>query len=295
MRLSDLCVLAILAAACGDDYDFPTALADTGAFDPAAIAFEPAFPLWSDGATKSRWLVLPEGATIDTSNPDRWTFPVGTKAFKEFTRDGVVVETRMLHKLGAGEWVGVAYAWNADGTEATAAPDGARNALGTGHDIPSTEDCGTCHDGAPDGLLGASAIQLDGALDDVSTHPRTEPLTIPGDATAQAALGYLHGNCGGCHNDDNEFLPLRLWLTVDALDAVESTPTFATAVGIDGDADPVPGIDATQILVPGDPDASLLYRRMAFRGEGAMPPLGSELVDDEALATVGAWIESLAD
>src|SRR5688572_31053294 len=59
--------------------------------------------LWADGATKRRWLFLPDGAQIDSADPDHWRFPAGTRLWKEFTRDGVRVETRIMHKTGDGD------------------------------------------------------------------------------------------------------------------------------------------------------------------------------------------------
>src|SRR5262249_55508478 len=84
--------------------DYPRFLSETGLFADVKTgtlgkgvrAFQPKYVLWSDGATKRRWLYLPDGGTIDTSDMDYWTYPVGTTAWKEFTRDGVRVETRML-------------------------------------------------------------------------------------------------------------------------------------------------------------------------------------------------------
>jgi hypothetical protein len=34
-----------------------------------------------------------------------------------------------------------------------------------------------------------------------TTNPDGAALAIPGNATEQAALGYLHANCSNCHND----------------------------------------------------------------------------------------------
>src|SRR5690554_4584581 len=56
--------------------------ADEDTLADGVIAFEVAWPLWSDGSTKERFLWLPEGTAIDASDPDRWAFPVGTKAWK---------------------------------------------------------------------------------------------------------------------------------------------------------------------------------------------------------------------
>ena len=57
------------------------------------MAFTPTWRLWTDGAVKRRWVSLPPGGTIDTSDPDRWVFPVGTRFFKEFAApDGTLLE-----------------------------------------------------------------------------------------------------------------------------------------------------------------------------------------------------------
>ena len=53
---------------------------------PGVYRFTPAFELWSDGATKRRWIYLPPGSRIDTRDPDAWRFPTGTKLWKEFRR-----------------------------------------------------------------------------------------------------------------------------------------------------------------------------------------------------------------
>src|SRR6188472_1678937 len=51
---------------------------------PDVRSFRPRFELWSDGASKRRWVWLPPGTRIDTSDMDSWQFPVGTKFWKEF-------------------------------------------------------------------------------------------------------------------------------------------------------------------------------------------------------------------
>ncbi len=62
------------------------------------IPFEPAHVLWADGADKRRFLKLPPGTQIDTSDMDHWQFPVGTKVFKEFALNGQRLETRMIER-----------------------------------------------------------------------------------------------------------------------------------------------------------------------------------------------------
>jgi hypothetical protein len=48
-----------------------------------------------------------------------------------------------------------------------------------------------------------------------------------------------------------------------------------------------------RILVPGDPERSLIYRRMKMEGLGRMPHVASSVVDQEAIATLRAWIIDL--
>lgn len=290
----------------------PETLSETGLYSdietrtlaPDVIEFDVRFPLWSDGADKQRYLYLPPGTTIDTSWMDVWKFPVGTKAWKEFSVGGKTLETRLLEKTfdGPDGWLMVSYLWNAAGTDATAVPLGAADVLGTSHDVPSQAQCTQCHNGVGDVLAGVGAIQLStetgsGLLSQLVqqgklSHPPAAEFPVPGDGVVEATLGYLHGNCGNCHNDQH-FLaskrPLRLKLTVDAV-TPEQTPLYQTAIG--GKTNHI--VDGTTIvIVPGKPLESQLWVRMNRRDEMAMPPVGSEIVDDAAVALVSDWIVGL--
>ena len=270
------------------------------------VAYEPRWPLWSDGLEKKRWLLLPSGQSIDTSSTDDWTFPVGTKIWKEFSQNGTVIETRLLWKKPEG-WFEMAYAWLADGSDAVAAPSGVKNALGTGHDVPSQNDCNACHANVSDVIIGVSAFQLaasdgDGTL---AKLPVTKPIATidaPGAGVVKDALGYLHGNCGHCHNDISSLrnqtaLRLRL-LSSDHSPA--DTGAYRTAPFLVM-KHPIPPNDIRYALVPGAPDQSGVAVRMALRGtEGddagnpfQMPPVCTSVIDDAGVATVRAWIASL--
>ena len=110
----------------------PQRLRDTGLYAagsseiaPDHLQFSPQYPLWSDGATKRRWISLPPGASIDASNPDAWEFPVGTRLWKEFSI-GRPIETRYIELMPNGQWRFAAYIWDEAGVEAMLAPsDGA--------------------------------------------------------------------------------------------------------------------------------------------------------------------------
>jgi len=299
----------------------PTALSETGLYTdiatkeihPAMAPFRPQYELWSDGADKTRWAYIPECSTIDTTDMNDWRFPVGTRFFKEFQVDGKRIETRMIERIGPGprDFAYASYLWNDTETQATrVSPEGLTNAKGTQHDIPSKSACLRCHGsyalggGRPSRALGFSALQLShddegmnlGKLIDNErlSAPPTGHFSIPGDATTQAALGYLHANCGNCHNDTTDGLPQAdLWLWVDVqTDQPEETQTWLSAVDQDTQIFRDQHVGAR--IAPGNPEMSAITYRMKARGNNAqMPPLATEHVDEEGLAAVTAWIEGL--
>ncbi len=289
----------------------PSRLSETGLYadsereilNDGVLPYRPTFELWSDGANKRRWFMLPTGARIDSSDMDSWRFPEGTKIWKEFVRDGVRVETRLLTKTGPREqdWVALSYLWNADQADAHAAPEGAINALGTDHNVPAMGECTACHGGTRSRVLGISAVQLAHASDgvhanldafvsmDLLSHPPEQTFSVPGDEVARAALGYLHANCAHCHNQDRPahgrprcYEPangLDFRLLVGALASVDDTPTYRTM---------------GPVIKRGRPGASPLMRAVSTRDFfERMPPLAAERRDDEAVALLRAWIAGL--
>lgn len=291
--------------------DLPARLSETGLYSDVATSaladgvapYAPRFELWSDGAEKHRWILLPVGTRIDTSDMDNWIFPEGTKVWKEFRRDGVRVETRLFQKVGPGEgdWVGVAYVWSADQRDAIATPEGATDALGTAHDVPTAGQCTGCHAGRTSRVLGFSAIQLSttappGGLDLQGliaagrlSDPPSGDFSLPGDETEQTALGYLHANCSHCHNqhrpasdgprcyDPRKELDFGLY--VDELGAPERTGAYRTTEGV---------------ITPGDSEDSDVVDLVSKRsGRKHMPPLGTELVDEDGVELLRNWIDRM--
>lgn len=264
--------------------------------------YAPRFELWSDGASKRRWLQLPVGARIDTSDPNDWRFPEGTKIWKEFSRDGQVLETRLMYKAGPtdDDWALGAYVWNEAGSDAWLRIDGESDVLHTSHDVPAASACWGCHGGTHGRVLGISAVQLSSPSepnglslkqlneDGLLSHP-AEPVTLPGSALDQAALGYLHVNCGSCHNQARPpagelrcYDPRRdldLSLRVEALGSVRETGAYQTGVG--------------KSLIPSEPDDSSLVTRCERRWFRHMPPLGTERVDTAGVQLLRDWVASL--
>jgi hypothetical protein len=263
-------------------------------------AYRPRFALWSDGAEKRRWVSLPLGTAIDTSDMDNWRFATGTKLWKEFTRDGVRVETRLMAKTGPNDddWIFMSYVWNADESDALAAPYGAMDARGTAHDVPAANECVSCHGGRTSRVLGFSAVQMSAPAqvgeialaelgdEGLMTSPASRSIAVPGDETERNALGYLHANCGECHNGNRPrmegprcFEPrneLDVWLRTGALASPEETPTYRTVFD--------------RFAERGHPDQSRIVRRISRRGFGSMPCVGSERIDEEGVQLLRRWI-----
>ena len=158
-----------------------------------------------------------------------------------------------------------------------------------------------CHGGTQSVILGFSAIQLAPEADDggvsldtldsenLWSDPIIEAPHVPGNETERAALGYLHANCGHCHNQDRPshtgarcFDPdnrLDFRLSLVSLDSVADTPTRKTI----GD-----------VVKPGAPGASRLIDLMSQRGLfKQMPPLATERVDHDAVELISAFIREL--
>jgi hypothetical protein len=285
--------------------------------------------LWSDGAAKRRWLNVPPGKSIDGSRADAWSFPPGTRLWKEFSYAGRKVETRFIERLADGTWRYVSYLWNEAGTEAVVAPsDGIvidmPSAPAGRHEVPSRADCLACHEGAAVPVLGASAVQLSEALPEADAAERDDgarsatpvflndllergllrgtppgwrenPPRIPAASQSERqVLGYLHGNCGHCHNRDGTPAAVPLVLAQSAavpeesrrhvLRAIVSARSRYRPAWTRGDA---------LIIAPGHPEESVLVHRMQSRDPLVqMPPLGTIAPDNDALAMIRRWIAS---
>lgn len=290
------------------------------------LAFTPKYTLWSDGVAKARFVFLPPGTQIDTSDPDAWVYPVGTRFWKHFeTADGARLETRVIEKVadlrGEAGWTFETYAWDEAGDDVERVTMGRRDVLGTAHDIPAEDDCSECHSGGEnqrdaslpqdellDLALGFGAIALNHNGSDttlemlsatgwLSHEVATVDAVVPGNDTAREALGYLHVNCGSCHGGGAPSKDMNLVVPV-GLTAVEDTPTFQHTIDQPTDPDSrADGIEEmpTTRITPGEPDQSAIVWRMQQRGDddAQMPPLATDVVHDAGVAAVVTWIESL--
>ena len=324
-----LLLLAALMASPATADCAPQHLADTGLYAdfaaktlaPEVHPFSPQYALWSDGASKRRWIRLPPKSRIDATNPDAWVFPVGTRFWKEFAF-GRRVETRLIERQANGEWLFATYRWNEDESDAVLVPEtGARHVAesrpGVPYDLPGVVECRACHESGLAPILGFSALQLSSDRDPNALHAITPdagsldldellrrgwirglPKAIAAHAprvraatpTERTALGYLHANCSNCHNSQSLIADLGLSFVVRA----DGTPeALATAVGRPSHYHPT-GTTIDVHIVPGNPDASLVMARVSNRGNvRQMPPMDSHLADANAIALLSRWIREL--
>jgi uncharacterized repeat protein (TIGR03806 family) len=150
------------------------------------IPYDVNSPLWSDGAQKRRWMMLPGDGKDPDPAADRiefvpagnWAFPPGTVFAKHFElpideRDPSVVkrlETRLLVSQTDGGAYGVTYKWNEAGTDAELLSGASQedisivSADGTTRtqkwQYPSRENCMVCHNRQAGYVLGVNARQL---------------------------------------------------------------------------------------------------------------------------------------
>jgi cytochrome c553 len=285
---------ALAWGVCAHADPLPQHLRDTGLYDSRNLSFSPQYPLWSDGAHKRRWIYLPPGTAIDASRPDAWEFPPGTRLWKEFSLAGPV-ETRFIERLPDGTWRYAAYVWTEEGTDATLAPAAGIAALAThdGYSIPSESDCSACHESAAVPVLGFSALQLSSDRDPFAPHADSHtdididglvargliknlppasarPRIEASSSIERASLGYLHGNCGHCHNETDNRVPVDLTLAQSVIaGSANSDRVLSSLLNVRN---------------------RLLARVSSRNSQKQMPPLGTRHIDVEALALLERWI-----
>jgi uncharacterized repeat protein (TIGR03806 family) len=276
------------------------------------VPYAPNAAFWSDGASKERYLGLPNGTTISVAADGDFELPTGTVLMKSFRLAGRLVETRLFMRHTDGEWAGYTYEWNAQGTDATRVVGGKTVTIGSRNWLfPSEAQCLACHTSAAGRSLGLEIGQLNGALlypqtgrvanqittlnsvqmfsPPVTTPPSSLP-ALPDPYGSSGSLGdraraYLHTNCSQCHRPNGGTptnLDLRQATSLVGTNACNATPQ-AGSLGI---------VDA-RIIAPGDASRSVLVARMNRRDAQSMPPLASLVVDAAGVSLVTDWINSL--
>ncbi|MCA9128205.1 MAG: PQQ-dependent sugar dehydrogenase [Planctomycetales bacterium] len=187
---------------------FPRLLSETGLFSstqdhvpaPGLIPYSVNAPLWTDGASKDRFIALPDLSQIEFDavfyphQPDYpdlgWRFPDGSVLVKTFsialdeTRPNELhrLETRILQfrqmpgnddRYGAQVWNGYTYVWNDEQTDAYLLDDESMDRelsivdpQATGGirkqtwHFPSRSECALCHTMGSKYVLGVTTLQM---------------------------------------------------------------------------------------------------------------------------------------
>ena len=268
---------------------------------------------WSDGATKERWLALPDGQSITVRTDGDWDFPNRSVLMKNFRVGTRLIETRLLMRHPDGTWGGFTYEWNAQQSDATLVEGGAVRDIGNGQNwiFPSESQCLDCHTDAANRALGLETAQLNrtfaytvtgrtanelatlshiGLLSPPIASSATQPV-MPDPADTTATLGnraraWLHTNCSQCHRPNGptpSTMDLRFTTALNATNACNAVPT-AGDLGVGANA---------RLIAPGSAANSIIVNRVNRRDGNGMPPLGSNRVDTDGVALLTQWVNSL--
>ena len=282
-------------------------------------------PLFSDYASKYRFVWMPPGASAQYRENGVLDFPTGTVLAKTFAfpQDGSperLVETRLLVHSPAG-WEPVLYIWDSHQHDATLelVPDPVpvkwTDASGQRHEfsytIPNVNECHECHDNQKIFLpIGPKARNLnkDYTYADVTENqlahwqrvgylqnlpspgaaPRVAKWNDPASGTlADRAAAYLDNNCAHCHQPGGQagYTGVDFRLTQLALNNRGLCKSPNSAGEVGG---------LRYDLVPGRPDESILvYRLESTAPKVSMPALSRDIVHVEGVKLLREWIASL--
>ena len=322
MRIFCLLLLAFIGLVSADA-DYKENLSDYGFFkgtlkeqipSDGVVLYTLNSPLFSDYASKLRFVKLPVGQSV-SYNPDSvLQFPVGTAIVKTFyypidernpKKGRRLMETRVLLHEAKG-WVALPYIWNKEQTDAVLEVaggsdqvswiDGAGKKQSFEYQVPNMNQCKGCHERSGEMTpIGPSVRQLNDGhqLQNWSTTGLLKGLPkdhIPAlvnysDASVKA---YLDINCAHCHNPTGPARSSGLYLTWDSKDRTAYGFFKAPVAAGRGSG------NLSYDIVPGKPEQSILHYRMASRDPGVMmPELGRQLTHHEGVELVRSWIASL--
>jgi len=287
--------------------------------------------LFSDYATKHRFVWLPPGTSATYSARDSFAFPVGAVIIKTFSYLGDVrdpaageqlIETRLLVHRSTG-WDAVTYLWNASETEATRRVIGARVPVswiqsdGTERSItyrvPNTNQCKECHEehNGVLGPLGPKARNLnrdhdyaDGTANELTRWTEVGYLTgAPSPDAAPRSAEFDAPSTGTVEERARAYLDVNCGHCHNPTGLARTSglylnidETSAAHYGVcKGPVAAGQGSGGRKVdIFPGMPDASILTYRMESTAAGvAMPELGRQTVHEEALEVIRAWIEQI--
>lgn len=295
------------------------------------IPYKPISSLFTNYAKKKRYIYVPEGQKV-TYNGDGepLEFPVGSVVIKNFFYDNVVptntrfiLETRLMFKTNDG-WTFAEYFWNDEQTEAflDINGDGGFKEISwvqngetrfLNYRMPSGSECFTCHKAAGENsLIGIKPQSLNsdytytdetknqlqkwidlGVL--INNLPENIVTVVDYNDTSQSldmrVRSYVDINCASCHSEGGhcDYRPVRFAFNENELLSNRGVCVTPDNQFLDLSED-------QKIVKPGDPENSVLFKRISSIEENKrMPLLGRNSRHDEGIALIEAWILSLAE
>lgn len=281
-------------------------------------------PFWSDNAIKRRWYSLPNtNLHLDFNIWGTWNAPTTSVWIKHFDLEqtsGVPasvrrMETRiMVRNASPAGGYGLTYRWGSSHSNAVLIP-----AQGLDEQIvindggiirtqvwryPSRGACQTCHNLNAGFTLSFNTPQMNkvhdfgdtttnqiaalteagyfsGAVSNIHllrklAHPTNTEFSV-----TYRARSYLESNCSQCHRPGG---PVPA-----AFDARIQTPLSQAGI-IDGSLTDDFSDPENRVIRRGSSPHSMVLTRISTRDLGQMPPLGSTVIDTQAVALINAWI-----
>ena len=292
------------------------------------VPYDINLPFWSDNAIKTRWFSLPSTNLQMGFTENHWSFPTSMVWIKHFdflmTNGDVTsakrLETRFIVRYTDTVY-GVTYRWGDSTTNAVLVPngvsvdeplvldDGFGNLSTQIWHYPSQAECLQCHRADGPGPLGFNTPQINKNHHFVSCGITTNQIQAFSNAgyfsnsvasvhTLRAlaqptneqysltyrAKSYLQANCAQCH------FPGGVSTDWDA----QLFTRLSQAQIVNGELNDNLGYVSNAVIKPGVHSNSVMLIRIADRGNAAMPPLGSSIVDTQGIALIAAWITDLA-
>ena len=315
------------------DADVPPTIAETGCYvgpgplqpGPDLVPYDVRSPLWTDGAFKTRYLVVPPGERIRVHEDGAWELPVGTILVKTFAYDRRIngevihlpVETRFMVRRELG-WTVHTYRWNDTGTDASLLREGgvvtyevdtSDGPRSIDYAFPDETQCGYCHIDSAELVLGVQTPQLarsveytDGVADQLAVFaalglfegdeppttdaPRPDPFD-PNVPLEDRARSYLDVNCAHCHQPGG-WRPPEMTMDLRWERSLEDALICGEPLQFESVV-----AQGSMRIAPGNLDESNLYQRMITEGLGRMPSLGTGVIDPAGADLIADWILSL--
>lgn len=294
------------------------------------IPYEPASSLFTDYASKKRFIWMPEGVSATYVADNKiLDFPIGTVLIKTFYYTTIqpanttqIIETRLMIRHETG-WKFYEYLWNDEQTDAdlVTGPDFVNGSsktitfkkpnneiITTNYRIPSDAECLACH-----------------KINEIPTPIGVKPQNLNHNFTFSGGSknillklkeqGYLNSYPNSIvstvdYHDASQPLDLRVRSYIDANCAhchqdearcyyrpvrfPFSQTNVDSNIGICLVADEPISPTLTKVVAPGNFSKSVLHYRISTNDESErMPLLGRTIIHDEGIALIEEWISGL--